>query len=129
MEAKNINLRAPGRPAGERVVNGLAVELRELLDSAGCFRGALDYRTAPVLEADLVLFTERLDLAGPVIIVSRQTRMDTVEWLVAERRPLPDGHWVYLPCAEGFAPLTSYDAGVEVVGVVVEVRRGMVLGT
>lgn len=102
------------------------MELLELLDVQGCFRGAPDYRTAPVLETDQILFTERLEVNGSVVVLARRTSADTNEWLVAERRPLPGGHWLYLPCAEGFAPLTSYDAAVDVVGVVVEVRRGFI---
>lgn len=80
---------------------------------------------------DSVLFSPDLgphgrDGAVDLVVVGRKLlHVNAQQIFVAERRPLPGGHWLYLPCAEGFEPLTSYDPAVSVVGVVVEIRRTM----
>jgi len=114
---------APLRSAGWIVIGGHRLPRKELIDREGCFRGALDCRTAPVLGTDRIFVIEGDCVAGKLVVVAHRTPDGMTEWLVAERLPLPNNRWLYLPCAEGFAPLTSEDPGVAVVGVVVEVRR------
>ncbi|MDP3940588.1 MAG: hypothetical protein Q8R92_20945 [Deltaproteobacteria bacterium] len=92
------------------------------------YLGSVDERTVKVGVGDVVLFSPDADadrLAdGVLVVVSRRMpHTGTRQILVVEGRALPGGTWQYLPCAEGFAPLLSTDPAVELVGVVVEVRR------
>lgn len=113
-----------GDVVGRWDIGGRMCEVEELVDAAGCYRGAVDPRTAQVLATDRIFFSREV-ASGSFVVVARVVA-GIVEWLVAERRPLPGGHWIFLPCAEGMNALTSYDPAVTIVGVVVEIRRRFV---